>query len=94
MECELRMGRKVAGATVFIEVVVTANSKKRTGKPRNRGDLLGVGMFQHRPREGLWDSNEIYFKEKEMHCLYLPLQSIENFPQETMLRDTLKTFFL
>ena len=73
------MGRKAAGATVFIETVVTANSKKRSSKPRDKDDLLGVGMFRHGPKGELLNSNEIYFKEKEMHCSNVPLQSIENF---------------
>lgn len=43
MECELIMGRKVAGATFLIEVVFKLDSEEKSEKMRNKEDLLQGG---------------------------------------------------
>ena len=43
MECELIKGRKVAGATFLIEVVFKLDIEEKSGKMRNKEDLLQGG---------------------------------------------------
>lgn len=43
MECELIQGRKVAGATFLIEVVFKLDIEEKSGKMRNKEDLLQGG---------------------------------------------------